>query len=381
VRVLIDYRPALRQRTGVGEYAHQLASALVPRLQPDGRVVLFSSSWKDRLPPAAIAGAETVDSRIPVRVLNRAWHRWEWPPVESLAGRVDVAHSMHPLMLPSRRAARVITIHDLYFLDHAEDTEREIRGDYAELAPSHAQRCEAIVAVSEYTAAQIRSRFDVAAEKIVVCSPASPRRPSVAQGRRDSAGHGGPVAILFVGTLETRKNVQVLLEAYGRLLAIKPQSPPLVLAGRAGAGAEAVLGRLNQPPLAGKVQHLGYVSDERRDQLLRDAALLVMPSLDEGFGMPALEAMTIGVPVVAANRGALPEVVGDAGLLVEPDADALANAMTRILDDPSLAQRLRHAGIERAKRFTWDASAAKLMDVYRAAIALRLASLAQGRRG
>jgi glycosyltransferase involved in cell wall biosynthesis len=363
VRVLIDYRPALRQRTGVGEYAHQLASALVPRLQPDGQVVLFSSSWKDRLPPGAIAGTETVDSRIPVRLLNRAWHRWEWPPVESLAGGIDVAHSMHPLMVPSRRAARVITIHDLYFLDHAEETEREIRRDYAALAASHAQRCEAIVAVSEYTAAQIRARFDVAAEKIAVCSPAAPRR----EPRAAATGS----CVVFLGTLETRKNIPVLLEGYGRLLAINPQSPPLVLAGRAAAGAEAVLGRLNQPPLAGKVQHLGYVSDERRDQLLRDAALLVMPSLDEGFGMPALEAMTIGVPVVAANRGALPEVVGDAGLLVEPEAEALANAMSRILADASLAQRLRHAGIERAKRFTWEASAAKLMDVYRAAVARR----------
>jgi glycosyltransferase involved in cell wall biosynthesis len=98
--------------------------------------------------------------------------------------------------------------------------------------------------------------------------------------------------------------------------------------------------------------------------------------------MPALEAMTLGVPVVAANRGALPEVVGDAGLLVEPDADALANAMKRILDDAALAQGLRDAGIGRSKRFTWEASAAKLTDVYRTAIerrALRLASLARGR--
>ena len=372
MRVLIDYRPALRQRTGVGEYAHQLASALVPRLRPDGQVVLFSSSWKDRLAPGTIPGTRTVDSRIPVSVLNRAWHRWEWPPIETLAGPVDVAHSMHPLMLPSRTAARVITIHDLYFLDHAGDTEREIRRDYAALASSHAQRCDAIVAVSEYTASQIRSRFGVPAEKIAICSPAA---PSVAP-RREQTGS----CILFVGTLETRKNVPALLDAYGRLLTRELRIPPLVLAGRAGAGAETVLNRLKQQPFAGKVEHLGYVSDERRDRLFEQAAMLVLPSLDEGFGMPALEAMTRGVPVVAANRGALPEVVGDAGLLVEPDPEALADAMKRILDNPALAQKLREAGLERARRFTWGASAAKLMDVYRSAIDLRLASLAQGRR-
>ena len=363
MRVLIDYRPALRQRTGVGEYAHQLASALVPRLQPDGQVVLFSSSWKDRLAAGTIPGTQTVDARIPVRVLNRAWHRWEWPPIESFAGHVDIAHSMHPLMLPARGAAQVITIHDLYFLDHAEETEREIRRDYAALAASHARRCEAIVAVSEYTAAQIRSRFAVAAEKIAVCSPAAPTW----EPRPEATGS----CIVFLGTLESRKNVPVLLEGYGRLLATRPQTPPLVLAGRAGAGAEAVLGRLNQPPLAGKVQHLGYVSDEHRQKLFRDAAMLVLPSLDEGFGMPALEAMTIGVPVVAANRGSLPEVVGDAGLLVEPDPDALAHAMAEILDNQALAERLAKAGIERSKRFTWDGSAARLLDVYRAAIERR----------
>ena len=374
MRVLIDYRPALRQRTGVGEYAHQLAAALVPRIGRDGQVVLFSSAWKDRLAPGTVPGAEVVDSRIPVRVLNRAWHRWEWPPIESFAGPVDIAHSMHPLMLPSRGAAQVITIHDLYFLDHAEDTEREIRRDYAALAPSHARRCDAIVAVSEYTASQIRARFGVPAEKITVCSPAAPQwtsrsaasRPALIE-RRESKG-----PIVFLGTLEARKNVPVLLEAYGRLLAGDARTPPLVLAGRAGAGADAVLNRLSQPPLAGKVRHLGYVADERREQLFREASMLVMPSLDEGFGMPALEAMTIGVPVVAANRGALPEVVGDAGLLVEPDPEALAQAMKQILDNQALAQRLATAGVERSKRFTWDGSAARLLDVYRAAIERRL---------
>jgi glycosyltransferase involved in cell wall biosynthesis len=372
VRVLIDYRPALRQRTGVGEYAHQLASALVPRLQPAGQVVLFSSSWKDRLAEGRIPGTQTVDSRIPVRVLNHAWHRWGWPPIETLAGRVDVAHSMHPLMVPSRRAARVITIHDLYFLDHAEGTEREVRSDYAELAPSHARRCEAIVAVSEYTASQVRSRFDVRAEKIVVCPPAAPawtlRLASLAQGAPATVAHDGARAILFLGTLETRTNVPALLDAYARLLARDRHAPELILAGRAGAGADAVLGRLTAAPFAGKVRHLGYVSDDQRAQLFGEASMLVMPSLDEGFGMPALEAMTMGVPVVAANRGALPEVIGEAGLLVEPEADALENAMTSILADPALAQRLRHAGIERSKRFTWEASAARLIDVYRAAI-------------
>src|SRR5262245_46437576 len=115
------------------------------------RITLFSSSWKDRLSPDAVTGAVTVDRRIPVKVLNFAWHRLGWPPVERLGGTADVAWSMHPLLMPSRDAARVITIHDLFFLDHPASTAREVRRDYASLAKDHARRADGVIAVSEYT--------------------------------------------------------------------------------------------------------------------------------------------------------------------------------------------------------------------------------------
>ena len=122
MHVLIDYGPALRERSGVGEYTHQLVAALLSAYPPDGpagelALSIFSSSWRDRLTPAAeLAGASVVDRRIPVRLLNLAWHRLEWPPSEMLAGGpFDVTHSSHPLLLPSRTAAQVVTIHDLNF--------------------------------------------------------------------------------------------------------------------------------------------------------------------------------------------------------------------------------------------------------------------------
>ena len=116
----------------------------------------------------------------------------------------------------------------------------------------------------------------------------------------------------------------------------------------------------------------GYVSDAERQRLYREASMLVMPSFDEGFGITALEAMTIGVPVVAARRGALPEVVGDAGQLVEiEDPGALSTAMEQVLTDAALRRRLAEAGVRRAAQFTWDSSAARLYDAYRAAVARR----------
>jgi glycosyltransferase involved in cell wall biosynthesis len=362
VRVLIDYRPALRQRTGVGEYAHLLAAALVRRLGPEGSLVLFSSSWKDRLAPSPIPGASTIDRRIPVSMLNRAWHRFEWPPVELLAGAVDVAHSMHPLLIPTRNAAQVVTIHDLHFLDHPEHTEAEIRRDYAALAPTHARRADAIVVVSEHMAAQVRTRLNIPADRITVCAPGAPSWP-----RRPNPVRDGP--ILFMGTLEARKNVPTLLTAYERLLQRMPGSPDLVLAGRATESAAPILQRLTNPPLAGRARHLGYVSDESRQQLYRDASMLVLPSFYEGFGTPVLEAMTVGVPVVVADRGALPEVVGGAGLVIDAEnSGELADAMERILTDSALAAQCAERGIERSRQFSWDASASRLATTYIAAI-------------
>ena len=129
MRILVDYRAALRARTGVGDYIRSLVLAYTSRYADD--VLLFSSSWKDRPAPGlgAALGGRVIDRRIPVRVLNFLWHRAEWPPVEAFAGAIDVAHAAHPLMIPSRRAARVVTIHDLDFLSHPERTRAEIRRD------------------------------------------------------------------------------------------------------------------------------------------------------------------------------------------------------------------------------------------------------------
>ena len=161
MRVLIDYRPALREPTGAGQYTHQLVRALLAMSAADParplEITLFSSSWKDRLVLSPdLAGASGVDLRIPVRLLNLAWHRLGWPTAEILTGRtVDVMHSSHPLLLPGRSAAQVITIHDLDFLTHPERTRAEVRRDYPVLARNHAQRADRILVPSAFTAGDV----------------------------------------------------------------------------------------------------------------------------------------------------------------------------------------------------------------------------------
>jgi glycosyltransferase involved in cell wall biosynthesis len=362
LRILLDYRPALRRRSGAGEYVHELAAALARQLTARDTLTLFSSSWKDRFDPAAVPGVRRVDARVPVRVLNYAWHRLEWPPVEFLAGPIDLAHAMHPLLIPTRRAARVVTIHDLDFLDHPERTRAEIRRDYPELAAGHARRADHVITISAFTSGEIVRRLGVAADRITIVSPGAPAWPPRPHPRPD-----GP--ILFMGTLEPRKNVGVLLEAYARLITAVPSAPRLVLAGMATAESERWLRDIARPPLAGRVEHLGYVDPDQRPALYASASMLVLPSHLEGFGLPVLEAMTVGVPVIVSRRGALPEVAGDAGVVIEPeDADGFAAAMRRYVEDPALAAAAVERGRRRSQAYSWDASARTLLDVYANAI-------------
>jgi glycosyltransferase involved in cell wall biosynthesis len=364
VRILLDYRPALRQRTGVGEYTHELARALVHT--PAGAaetLTLFSASWKDRLDPHVVPGALTVDRRIPNRLLNYAWHRLEWPSVERIAAqRFDVVQAFHPLLIPARQAAQVVTIHDLDFLDYPERTSREIRRDYPALTERHAHRADHIVVNSQTTSALVQARLGVPAERVSVCPPGAPDWTA----RRDEPRDG---CVLFLGTLDARKNVGVLLDAYERLLKRRPDAPPLVLAGGTTSSSKAVVERATMRPLAGRVELTGYVEPSAREQLYRRAHVFVMPSFNEGFGMPVLEAMTVGVPVVVADRGALPEVTGEAGLRFEPDdPEGLAAILEDLLGSASRRQAHREAGWTQARRFEWRASAATLRQAWTMAI-------------
>jgi len=383
VRVFLDYRPALRDRSGVGESTHQLARALVaafPRGAGAGRqldLTLFSSSWKDRLKlPSDLAAARSVDRQIPVRLLNFAWQRIGWPPAEALAGAAfDVVHSPHPLLLPARHAAQVVTIHDLYFLSHPEHTGGEIRRDYAALVRGHAHRAAGVLTPSRFTASEIEQRLGVAPDRIAVCPHGAPDWPARPAPPKDGY-------ILFVGTLEPRKNIGGLLDAYEMLLRSAkdgrdvpqagrdvPAVPELVLAGKATDAAHPWLDRINRAPLAGRVRAMGYVDPPARYALYQGACLLALPSFEEGFGLPALEAMTVGVPVVASNRGALPEVVGDAGRLVEPDQpEVLADAMARLIHDEDMAARYASAGLARARTFNWQSTARLVYAEYERAV-------------
>lgn len=365
VRILLDYRPALRHRTGVGEYAHELVRALIfTRPESGEELTLFSASWKDRLAADAAPGATVLDRRIPNRALNFSWHRLGWPAVERIAGKAfDVVQTFHPLLMPSRSAARIVTVHDLDFLDHPERTEREIRRDYPGLAKAHAQRADHVIVNSETTARDVRERLGVPSARITVCTPGAPAWPA-----REQEPAANP-CVLFIGSIEPRKNLGILLDAYERVLARHPDTPPLVLAGRMTPAGQMISRRVAERPLAGHVEMPGYVSERDRFALFQRALVLVLPSHNEGFGMPALEAMTAGVPVIAADRGALPEVTAGAARLFEPDDESqLTMMLEEVLADASARQAMREAGWTRARNYTWRDSAVRLREAWKLAV-------------
>jgi glycosyltransferase involved in cell wall biosynthesis len=367
MRILVDYRPAVRARTGVGEYIRQLVQAYTSTHQDD--VAILTSSWKDRPPPtlARELGARVIDRRVPVAVLNYLWHRAEWPPVEWLAGDVDVVLAAHPLLIPARRAAQMVTIHDLFFLDHPELTRGEIKRDYAALVADDARRADAVVTSTPRTQRLITERLGVPAERVYCCPPGAPTWQTL--GRGPNVPDEGYV--LLLGTLEARKNVGVILDAF-TTLADRGSTARLRMAGSATPDAADWLARATQEPLARCVEYVGYVTDDQRERLYSGARALVLPSLDEGFGLTALEAMSAGVPVLASNRGSLPDVVGTGGLLLEPsDAEAWASAIDRVTTDAAWARELACAGLERAKAFTWAGAAARLRQACTDAVARR----------
>src|SRR5262245_10792387 len=327
-----DLRPSLSKPTGVGSYVLALATRL-PALAPDLRFHFFSASLKDRYPARDWpANVRLIDARIPVRALNLAWNRLGWPPLDRFVGAsLQLVHSPHPLIVPGGKGAKhVVTLHDLFFLKHPEMTEAEIRRDYAPLVKEHVKRADGVICVSSHTAAEARLLLDVPAEKIAVIPngvdpayrEAAPPEEVEAVLSRRRLPRG---ALLYIGSEEKRKNLVNLAMAYMGLARRRPRTPPLVLVGPGSYWAQG--GSAMGP----QIRATGYLETREIRSLMAASAALVLPSLEEGFGLPVAEAMAAGLPVVCSRGAALEEVAGGAATLVNPiDAGSIASGIEKL---------------------------------------------------
>lgn len=364
----IDIRPALSHGTGVGMFIEQLVLGL-DRLEGDHTLSLFTSSWKERWPQSRLGRMQRtriVDKRWPVRLLNFLWHRIGWPKVEHYLGPVDITHSPTPMLMPGKGKG-VITLHDLYFLRNPEATREEVRRDYVRLTRLHARRADAVLTVSQATAQDAQELLGVEPAKITVCwedaAPLFDETPTHKELEDIRSLIPRPF-FLYVGTIEPRKNLVALLKAFALMNERYPDLM-LVIAGGSGWGRRQFDEELERLHEHESVWISGYRDQRFIRALYHMAVALVMPSHCEGFGLPLVEAMACGCPLIAAENSAMPEVAGEAALYWKTgETEELAGLMERMLTDTQLRESLVRKGRERRKLFSWDDSAGKVFAMY-----------------
>ncbi len=321
---------------------------------------MYAITWRGR---RALATSVTSSTRIgvrpiPARAVQAAWRRTNAPRIEWWTGEVDVVHGTN-YVGPPARVPVVVSVYDLTFAFHPE---LAAANHNVELIRRALDRGATLHTNSNHVATQIRDLFTLPAERVVSIAPGLLTTGS-GDATRGRAHAGADRYALFLGELGPRKNLVHLVGAFDEVAGADP-SLHLVLAGPDGADADKVGLAIADATHGQRVHRLGYVSASERLDLLAGATVFTFPSLDEGFGHPPLEAMQAGVPVVAAAAGSLPEVLGDAALLVAPtDIDALADAITRALT-PDVAADLVTRGHAQAGRYRWDRTAAELSALY-----------------
>jgi glycosyltransferase involved in cell wall biosynthesis len=367
--ICLDFSPVVHQKAGLASYTRELATHLL-QIEPG---ISWSAFHYDRYPPVPLPA--------PLDALPRygvPWGAYRWRLTTALrhflglsmdrsfAG-VDLFHATEHLLPRFSSVRTVFTLHDLIFLFHPETHKPLNRWFLTLMMPRFLRAADAVIAVSECTKRDAIRFYGIPEEKITVIyegvnprfRPASPEAIAAVRARYNLPEH----FILYVGTIEPRKNLTALLEAFHHLLATHDLR--LVFVGKKGWLYEGFFRRLRELGLEDRVIFTGYVPDEDLPAIYSVADLFVFPSLYEGFGLPVLEAMACGVPVICSNTSSLPEVAGDAALLVDPtDVRALAGAMERALRDEAFRVTLRARGIERAQRFTWARAAQETMQVY-----------------
>jgi glycosyltransferase involved in cell wall biosynthesis len=354
--VAIDVGPTIGAPTGIGRFVSQLLDALGTLPEPPDmhRYVL---SFRARLPD----GVRRLP--YPAGATLRAWGRGDHPRARRPLAGAEVVHGTNYVVPPSGLPS-VVTVHDCSFLTHPALVNSTVRA-FAPVLQRAVDRGAWVHTPSVFVARQVGELLGTARVRVIPHGPPDP--VTAPEGVAPLPGLEGRPYVLAVGTREPRKNLTRLVEAFGLLHTEHPELA-LVLVGQDGPdrpNIDAALAAL-APPAAEQVLLTDWVSEDQRAGVLAGACVLAYPSLDEGFGFPLLEAMQAGVPVVAAAAGAIPEVAGDAALLVDPhDPGALAAALVAAATDDEVRGRLVAAGQARLAAFSWPASAGAFAALYR----------------
>ncbi|WP_458370133.1 glycosyltransferase family 4 protein [Pseudomonas fluorescens] len=374
MRIALNARILQAPRTGIGHYVAELANALAG--EPDIELALFHGwGWSAVLPEAAMPGYSRLTPllrQIPGAYQARRWleqKRFD----QGRAQAIDLYHepSLWPL---SFDGPTVITLHDLTHLHYPQTQPPARLREIERRVADGVRQASLILTDSQFIADEAQAHFGLPAERFVVAplgvaARFHPRSPEAIDTVLKTHGVEAREYFLCVGTLEPRKNLSLALRAHARLPESVRQRFPLLIVGMAGWQREQFSEELHQALASGHVCLLGYLLDEHVAQLLAGARALIFPSLYEGFGLPVLEAMACGTPVILTRRSAMPEVAASAGNYVEPDeTDGLRDAMSRLIEDLAHWQACREAGLLQARLFTWQRCAQVTASAYRQAM-------------
>lgn len=363
LRVAVDAVPLIDTRTGVGRFVDETVGRLAGR--PDLALTAYGWAPGGREAMAAAVPAGVRVARLPMAgpQFRFLWRRVPFPPIELVTGPVDVVHGPNFVVPPALRAAELVTVHDLTILRYPELCTPDTL-QFPPLLRRSLRRGAWVHAVSEHVAAEVVEILGADPDRVV----AIPNGVTPVPDGDPAEGHrlaGGDRYVLALGMVEPRKDLPRLVAAFDELAGDDAELR-LVIAGPRGWGAGALDDAVASARHRDRIVCPGFVSEDERAALLRGASAYAYPSVYEGFGLPPVEAMTAGTPVVTTTAGAIPEVVGDAAVLVAPrDAGALAEGLHRVLGDEGLASELRRRGAARAARFSWDRTADRLAELYR----------------
>lgn len=364
----IDLSSAAHERAGMGRYAASLTQALLDIGVP---VAAFVHDTRDSRLGPLLRDLPTFTARLPLRRwrLRAAFSYFGGPTMDRTFPGVGLFHATDHLLPKLTRARSVFTLHDTAYLHFPEYYLPRNRIFLRTMMPRFLRRADRVIVVSEHTKRDALHFYALDPEKIVVIPEGVDARfsPEVDPSGVSAIGQRYDLPsrfILHVGTIQPRKNLPTLLEAYAAVRRTHPDVG-LVIAGAKGWLYEGFFQRMRALGLDGQVTLTGQVPDDELPALFNAAEVFAYPSVFEGFGLPPLEAMASGTPVVSSDASSLPEVVGDAGILLPPhDIGAWVGALDRVLGDHLLAEDLRGRGLARAERFTWEEAARKTHHVY-----------------
>lgn len=375
MQICFDVSPAVHRHAGLGRYADELLSALLAQDRTNEYIALYNSPRElNSTVLHRISQASCSARRVPLDA--KPWRMCAWLAhvfnigMDRWLPRCDVFHATDHLLPRFKNAKTVFTLHDLIFRFYPEYHLPLNRWFLTVAIPYFLRRADAIIAVSECTKRDAVRLYNIASEKIVVIyegvNPALHpiTDPNRLADVRTRYAQQQPF-ILLVSTIEPRKNINALVDAL-KILRARGLPHRLLIAGRKGWLYQPIFDHVKQTGMNDAVDFLDFVPDDDLPVLLSACEAFVFPSLYEGFGLPPLEAMACGAPVICSNTSSLPEVVGDAALLVNPrDVGELANAIERVITDNHLRDELRAKGLAQARKFSWARAAQETLQVYR----------------